>query len=143
MTQEEKDLLFEELSARLPHGLKVLEDLDKTFDGGAIDELKTVTYIHDEQYVYTKHSVTPVNMEEVRPYLRPFDDMSDEEKKYISDKCGFSFSGLIGGEFGLLMPVIASEWLIDFYNKRHIDYRGLIPKGLALKALPDMYEFKD
>ena len=122
MTQEEKDLLFEEFRARLLFGLKVLENLDKTFDSGAIDELRTVTYIDGEQYVYTKHSVTPVNMEEVRLYLRPFDDMTDEEKKYISDKCGFNFSDSIGGEFGLLMPVIASEWLIDFYNKRHIDF---------------------
>jgi hypothetical protein len=24
--------------------------------------------------------------------------------------------------------------LIDFYNKYHLDYRGLIPKGLAIDA---------
>ena len=30
--------------------------------------------------------------------------------------------------------------LIDWYNKHHFDYRGLIPMGLALEALEDMYK---
>lgn len=127
MTQEEKDLLFEELSARLPYGLKVLEDLDKTFDGGAIDELKTVTYIHDEQYVYTMHSLTPVNMEEVRPYLRSLLSMSEKEKQELFQ--------LMGNGNDVMR--------IRFYYSHHLDINCLISKGLALEAPPDMYEIKN
>jgi hypothetical protein len=29
---------------------------------------------------------------------------------------------------------------IDWYNANHIDYRGLLKKGLAIKAPKDMYK---
>lgn len=32
------------------------------------------------------------------------------------------------------------DTVIDFYNSRYFDYRGLIPKGLAIAAKEGMYE---
>lgn len=132
MTKEEKDLLFIDLSARMPHGVMLLEDLDKTFDGGAIGVLHTITFIKDEPHVLTKHSLTPMSLEEVRPYLRPFEDMSEEEKR----TCGIiSCEGNIEHKYGIFYRCQ------DYLNSRHIDYRGLISKGLALTAPKDMYKF--
>ena len=34
----------------------------------------------------------------------------------------------------------AATLLVDFYNKHHFDYRGLIEKGLALEAPEGMYK---
>lgn len=55
-----------------------------------------------------------------RPYLRPMSSISS----LISAKEWSSLSGID---------------LIDWYNANHIDYRNLIPKGLALEAPEGMY----
>ena len=56
----------------------------------------------------------------VKPYLRPMSSMTEEEKK----------------ECLKITFVEATDWL----NSHHLDYRGLIEKGLALEAPPGMYE---
>lgn len=37
------------------------------------------------------------------------------------------------------LSMLSGYQLIDWYNANHIDYRGLIDKGLALEAPADMY----
>lgn len=120
MTQEDKELLLKDLSGRLPYGVKI-----RSF-------MADVKLNYDNYLEYIKLNC-------FRPYLRPMSSMTKEEKKYISDKCGFNISGPIGNECVLIMPVLAADLLIDFYNERHIDYRGLIPMGLALVAPEGMY----
>lgn len=61
-------------------------------------------------------------IEEVKPYLRPMSSMTEEEFEFVHN-------GHI--EFW------ARE---DYCDKRHLDYRGLIPMGLALEAPKDMYK---
>lgn len=56
-----------------------------------------------------------------KPYLRPMSSISS----LISAKEWSSLSGID---------------LIDWYNANHIDYRGLIEKGLALVAPDNMYK---
>ena len=59
---------------------------------------------------------------QIRPYLRPMSSIAS----LISAKEWSSLSGID---------------LIDWYNANHIDYRGLIEKGLALEAKEGMYEY--
>lgn len=61
---------------------------------------------------------------DVKPYLRPMSSMTEEEFKIYSR---FSLSR-------------HNEDCFDWLNKHHFDYRGLIEKGLALKAKKGMYE---
>lgn len=129
MTPEEKKLLIKDLCARLPYGVKCYIK----FDDGKIFDKRTLVPITIQDF--KKHSFLSVT-----PYLRPMSDMSEDERKYITDKCGFTTMGPIGGEFALVMPVISTEWLTDFYNSHHIDWRGLIPMGLALEAKEGMYK---
>ena len=49
-----------------------------------------------------------------------------EERTYIE------ISSNLCGEIG-------AKTMIDWLNKRHFDYRGLIPMGLALEAKEGMY----
>ena len=59
-----------------------------------------------------------VYIDNVRPYLFPLLSMTEEERIAIST------------EFAYGQPQKA----IDILHKRHIDYRGLIEKGLAIDA---------
>lgn len=58
----------------------------------------------------------------IKPYLRSMDDMTEEEAEE------FSNMGIVGYQ--------NYDWL----NSRHFDYRGLIEKGLAIKAPKGMYK---
>lgn len=112
MTHEEKLLLLKDLSARLPYGVKV-HIIDAT--GTAIDdELTTFTLSH-------------IVMWTVKPYLRPRSSITENELAEYNEIFNKS---LDMGEF------------VDWMNAHHFDYRGLIEKGLALKAPEGMYEIK-
>ena len=63
----------------------------------------------------------------VKPYLRPMSSMTEEEKGEY--QAFFNYDG-----------VEYPEEYIDWLNAHHFDYRGLIEKGLALKASEGMYE---
>ena len=134
MTQEEKELLLKDLCARLSYGV-ICDRLGKPKKLLGVHPTKKFPLEFDNgEYMPSNY-----RLEDIKPYLHPMSSMTEEEKKYISNKCGFSISGPIGGERVLIMPVLAADWLIDFYNEHHIDYHGLIEKGLALEAPKDMY----
>ena len=111
MTQSEKDLLLKDLSARLPYGTLVYaQNAYNWYD----DEINTqvLSDVINEDYV-------------VKPYLFPLSSMTDEQSKIYHE--------LIDGMFGT-SALINFEILTDFFNENHLDYRGLIPMGLAIDA---------
>ena len=74
MTQEEKDLLLQDLSARLPYGVKLEIDgyyshILKGIDGDTISTDRGINY--------------PLRL--VKPYLRKMSSMSEEEVKEFYD----------------------------------------------------------
>ena len=132
MTQEDKELLLKDLCARLPYGVKCV-NIRWPRDG----YVKISNIDANRQKVQIFEDWCDIN--DCKPYLRPMSSMTEDERKYIEDKCAFTTIGPIGGNFSLVMPVIAAEWLIDFYNSHHLDWRGLIRMGLALEAPEGMY----
>lgn len=66
------------------------------------------------------------NILQVKPFLRPMEDMTEEEWDNYNDFC----DSCRGEEFAELL---------EYLQSRYIDYRGLISKGLALKAPKEMY----
>ena len=111
MTQEEKKLLLIDLSARLPYGVKMW--FPSAFAPFVLDEfILNVARKRDENF---------------KPYLRPLSSMTEEEEKEY-ENCFQSDD------------TTAATLLVDFYNKHHFDYRGLIEKGLALEAPANMYK---
>lgn len=128
MTQEEKQLLLNDICARLPHGVNLyIEFYDLQGDGKlASRDVKlapgNIAYCFDNS-----HWVS------VKPYLRPMSSMTEEEKKdyiLLSNHCIVTSIGFV---------CIEAQILIDWLNEHHFDYRGLIPMGLALEAPKDMY----
>lgn len=129
MNREEKYLVIDDISGRLPHGVVFNTDWgNKTLKGIQYDNANTLLYFGVCNFT---NKVIETYVSEVKPYLLPISSMSDKQKKELEDT-------LIRLNLEALSDEISSEVIatyeIDFYNKNHIDYRGLIPKGLAIDA---------
>ena len=124
MTQEEKELLLKDLCGRLPYGVKI-----QSFDNELNESVETLYGIDADGYTYTLECDTLKNTH--KPYLFPLSSMTDEQKTELNDT-------LIQLELKALNDEIehhkVAEFEINFYNKNGFDYRGLIPKGLAIDA---------
>ena len=125
MMQEEKELLFKDISARLPYDVKVkIGNNIYIVDGidiGLNDEGEWVPRV-------CTHGMMAVEIEYCKPYLFPMSSMTEEQiKEDLTTKHKINLSS---GKFMYL----DSSKTVEFYNKNHIDYRGLIPMGLANDA---------
>ena len=113
MNEQDKDLLLKEICSRLPYDIKVWYE-----DG--IFNIDYISSIYGEIHLDIVDNYT-IDVSEVKPYLFPMSSMTEEQKKEEYEICKYYLNGY-------------ESKLIDFYNKNHLDYRGLIPKGLALDA---------
>lgn len=120
MLATEKQLLLQDLSARLPYNVKcnITDFGDRTLYG--IQKYK------NEFYVSVGHDVSgniiEFGLNRVRPYLRPLSNMTDEERKELRNTMN-----IVNESF-----YVESSETFDFYHQHHIDYRGLIDKNLAI-----------
>lgn len=129
MAQEETQLLLKDLCARLPHEVQAEGLYEEYNDNDEIIQIKTcgvVTGIF--------HNIVTIGINDdcklgtVKPYLRPMSNMTEEEWK--------EYDWFVKQESDEL---IRFRNTLKFYNKHHIDYNDLIPKGLALEAPNGMY----
>ena len=115
MTQEEKELLFKDLCARLPYHPRVKVWLkDGTTEEGALDLEHNYGDVLRDAFYYNKIVI--------KPYLFPLSSMTEEEK--------LMYEGLMIGIDNISYMLDVIDWL----NSHHFDYRGLIEKGLAIDA---------
>ena len=131
MTQEERQLLLIDVSARLPYGVYV------HFCNTNIDEKLTEISL-GETISQIRHNGKG-NQGLIKPYLRPLSSMTGEENKEFQQVIEIELKALEGPEGHTIDSAASSAFQIDFYNKHHFDYRGLIPLGLALEAPAGMY----
>lgn len=136
MTQEDKQLLLKDLCGRLPYGVKCEvhyifnnettygEDVEAVKD----DVINKIDFVNEQ--VYTCKLGIFSFVEDVKPYLRPMSSMTEEEYEYYNACAGY----------GTYEEVMVDR--LNFLHKKHFDYRGLIEKGLALKAKDGMYKTK-
>ena len=136
MTQEDKELLLKDLCARLPYGVKIEMTWWFMDEGTCLST--TLEPDHIEQILNDE-----VGNAEIKPYLFPLSSMTDEQcykfycrfveneidyndfKKYYFDGCSWN---------KVLTLISDCGDIIDWFNKNHFDYRGLIEKGLAIDA---------
>ena len=131
MTQENKELLLRDLSARLPYGIKVhiKGEYHKHHEVEEIDISDECVRYFENFHLYEEEITN------CRLYLRPMSSMTEEEKMHFW--C-LNHNPNTGVDFMTHAPE-----LIDWLNKNHFDYRGLIEKGLALEAPSGMYKLKE
>ena len=120
MTQEDKELLFKDLCARLPYGVKV-----KTNN---INILKLGSHTRVGEYV------TDV-IEPCKPYLFPLSSMTEEQyNEFFSYYHNIEMDAVKASGDYLKAAYIGDDAKYSWLNKNHFDYRGLIEKSLALDA---------
>ena len=131
MTQEEKDLLFQDLCARLPFGVKfkITETHTETLRSIGIGSLGLIPinlfYKTPEFYLINEFG----NLE-YKPFLRPMSSMTDEEKRMYTTLRAHA------------APFTIVKWLDENMFDHRTDMSGehLIELGLALEAPKDMYK---
>ena len=144
MTREYKELLLKDLCARLLYNVTV-------------DYSYNVFGVHDEilvkrgsKYILNYYLLTVFMYprpnekgEYIKPYLFPLSSMTDEQcyKFYCSfveneidynDFKKYYFDGCLWNK--ILTSIDDCGDIIDWLNKNHFDYRGLIERGLAIDA---------
>lgn len=127
MNQEDRELLLKDLSSRLPYGVKVNNEIQGDFN----------VYGICENFIFGRSEIGHVDfdIEKIKPYLFPLESMTEEQKQeytyivnYISPDDTDSWKE---GEF---IYIEQFNQLKHFYHINHLDYNGLIPKGLAIDA---------
>lgn len=167
MTQEEKQLLLKDLCARLPYGVKVCVGTQYDIDNDITDIALLQGLEFDNPIfgvkvlvcakTYSGSNTFGTDIEEIKPYLRPMESMTEEEakeiatlhdlKKILSVKITDEYinvimdDGVCSTERMTLWydELVSSIECFDWLNKKMFDYRGLIPMGLALPAPEGMY----
>ncbi len=132
--KEEKELLLNDLCARLSYGTiglyswKNREPYNRELTGSIFDELKSSwDSTEDSQFL---------------PYLRPMSSMTEEEKKEYEKFCELDTEILANHPMnGEPFPALYNSQ--DWLNSYHFDYRGLIEKGLAIEVTEDNNPYKD
>ena len=139
MTQENKELLLNDLCGRLPYGVIGRCEIDASYDTsfdtifqihkfdaevyGIKEDLLLVTPLiedNDEQTYAEEEIADGVSILDFTPYLFPLSSMTEEQKK----KWFYTLSS----DYHITYDTV------DWCNKNHFDYRGLIEKGLAIDA---------
>lgn len=131
MEKTDRELLIKEISSRLPYGIKV-QVFGWDEEKGEVAVPLKVYSINTDGYIsleYNHYDVESVYIEDCLLYLRPMSSMTEEEKERYHELCD--------SYYGIYFDSINS---IDWLNAHHFDYRGLIEKGLALKAPKGIYD---
>ena len=143
MTQEDKELLLKDLCARLPYGV-IIQEYNEEY-GYADNALNTIDIGYFSVYEACIEGTWINHIENVKPYLRSMSSMTEEEKdelrqEHIKDEKLFAecITKAANGDSSMRGKVVP-HFAVDWCNKNHFDYRGLIELGLALEAPEGMY----
>ncbi len=145
MTEDEKhNLLRKDLCARFPYYVKLKVKYQ--------DDPCKLFVMHQWETIYVllvKGYPIEVKLTDCQPYLRPMSSMTEEEFGFLQEHLPYDFTRIYSGKFNLIDDIHLGDsisiddmaFLLDYLNKRHFDYRGLIEKGLAIEAPEGMYNF--
>lgn len=123
MTQENKKLLLQDLCERIPYG--VILKTDNVFP----QKLEGISFDKDDTFVFlVSDGGFTLDYMDCKPYLFPLSSMTEEQKVIYGDLCYAVIHSLAWN-----MQAALNE-LVDWLNKNHFDYRGLIPMGLGIDA---------
>ena len=152
MTREEKDLLLKDLCGRLPYGVALEQTYKVTVIATNTEEVLTrIIHLYsinslDDMTVSGIHNDGDMEIcffEEIKPYLFPLSSMTEEQYESLRESgilsnCSYSYEyvnpHIHGVSFIFKEFKTYSLELIEWLNKNHFDYRGLIEKGLAINA---------
>ena len=122
MTQEEKEILFKDLCARLPYHTRVKVWLkDGTTEEGALDLEHNYGDVLRDAFYYDK-------IVKIKTFLFPLSSMTEEEKEeycQLQQRVIYNSKGVINEDV---------TKYINWCYKKHLDINNLIPIELAIDA---------
>ena len=131
MIKEDKELLLQDLCARLPYGVICKDDYAKI--EGKLSQIG-INYdmcVLSDVYGKTEWAYIP----NCKPYLFPLSSMTEEQKQEYSYIVNYiSPDDTENWKESEFIYVEQFTQLMHFYHINHLDYRGLIPIGLAIDA---------
>ena len=159
MVMEYKELLTIDLGGRLRHGVICntpkgdghLCSIDQTIFGTEYGVNISAT---ERDYFNDRDAA-------IKPYLLPLSSMTEEEAKEIATLRGLKNilsvqitdeyidviidDGFNSTEMSTIWydEIISSIEIFDWLNAHHFDYRGLIPKGLAIAVTEENNPYKE
>ena len=158
MKPEDKELLFKDLSGRLPYHVRCKIWLTKygTTEEGPLDLEHNYGDVLQDAFFYRDR------IKDIKPWLRPLSSMTEEEARDIAILHGYNpeeiLSIKVTDEYIDIIldncdcstitstiwynKIVSSIECFDYLNRNMFDIRGLIPKGLAEIAPEGMYELK-
>ena len=135
MDSNKRKLLLRDISARLEQGViaegvyteEASYEIPYNHKETVIGRVEGIDHVgFDDGEVYVTVDGIPCELGDVKPYLRSMKDMTDNEKKEMIYLC---LKYTPGGEVEKMVSA-----LLEFYNKYHLDYQGLIEFGLAIRV---------
>ena len=131
--RKDKELLLKDLCARFPYGVK-FKWCDGYHDG-------YYTFIGiNEQYIVGRSTDGYqvgfiIGMDDIKPYLRPMSSMTEEEhNEWFNYYHEIELKETKSTGDYLKAAILGESASIDWLNKNMFDFRGLIPKDLALST---------
>lgn len=152
MTKKDKILLIRDLCSRLPYGVSV-----KHVPTGLISKLNGIKLLqcyNDTNFVQDLTGEIRffgddfANIEDFKPMLRPFSDLTEEElnelDKYTEVEWEKTFKLIENNndkdEQKAKKLLMVTEFKdLSFFYSHHIDICGLIPKNLAIQVSKNYY----
>ena len=132
MEQKDKELLLKDICGRLPYDIKCKIEIWIGCDVCTIYNINSIGYVE----IVEDSDTNGISIEKIKPYLYPLSSMTEEQKREYEvtlvyhdyTKGGWTIAKTFNDEY------VIPYWFVDFCNKNHFDYRGLIPMGLAKDA---------
>ena len=140
MTQEDKDLLMQDLCSRLPYNVIVSLDSNRGVLEAAyprdyavcVDELEhKIHYDYGASVNYGRFDIEESN---VRPYLRRMSSITEDEAKFMLYELVNDRDSTKPEAEECALHALWNAQLNEWLNAHHFDYRGLIDKGLAIEV---------
>ncbi len=119
MTREDAKLVLKDLCSRLPYGVMALTEKGK----GHICDINLTIFSAKIGININPTVRDTFSVDDIKPYLFPLSSMTDEQEKEYNDLNCY--------ELGCFPH---TEAALDYLIKNQFDFRGLIPKGLAIDA---------
>ena len=131
-----KKLLIKDLSSRLPYGVKFLRESWNFETDQELSVIEVLEAIDKDGYI---NNTKVYKVEDIKPYLFPLSSMTDKDLIEFLQIKGMNLNSDELKTFrrepiAIVSTLPSYSRHIDWLNKNHFDYRGLIEKSLALDA---------
>ena len=139
MNEQYRELLFIDLCGRVPYKVRMFE-IEPINNIQSNLTLLSITNKESVICITPSGGVIGSSIDAFKPYLFPLSSMTEEQREEFlniqTEERQILLNALIEYKSGKYdkIPIIAPYKQIEWLNKNHFDYRGLIEKSLALDA---------